>query len=142
MTEDSANQTPLGHDIFVSYASQDAADHAATAIGVVTRSHVPGRRKPMSTSNGVDTMNLDGLPGHIPDRRESVHGGCGQNLPVLHAPSYDWGARPIRGARGVLEPPRFTPRPMTSRDYTTEISTRFTSFPKSGGTIASPKSSG
>lgn len=80
MTEDSANQTLLGHDIFVSYASQDAADHAATAIGVVTRSHVPGRRKPMSTSNGVDTMNLDGLPGHIPDRRESVHGGCGKNI--------------------------------------------------------------
>jgi hypothetical protein len=92
MTDEPANQTALGHDIFVSYASQDAADHAAIAIGVVARTHVPGRRKP-------------------------VHGACGKNFLF------------------------FTPGPMTSRDYTTEISTRFTSFPKSGGTPAAPKCS-
>jgi len=25
-------------------------------------------------------MNLGGLPGHIPDRREAIRGGCGENV--------------------------------------------------------------
>jgi hypothetical protein len=25
-------------------------------------------------------MNLDGLPSHIPDRREAILGGCGENV--------------------------------------------------------------
>jgi hypothetical protein len=25
-------------------------------------------------------MNLDGPPGHIPDRREAILGGCGENV--------------------------------------------------------------
>jgi hypothetical protein len=77
MTKESLNQTTLDSPVFVSYASQDAANRAATSTGVVRQSHVPGRR------------------GSIP-------GACGKN--VLF----------------------FTPRPLGLRDYTQEISTRFT----------------
>jgi hypothetical protein len=39
-------------------------------------------------------MDLDGLPSHIPGRREAILGGCGQKRRVFHAPSYYWGVRP------------------------------------------------
>jgi hypothetical protein len=72
MTEDSANQTILGHDVFVSYASQDAADHAATALHVLTRSHVPGRRKPVRGACGKNFLFFTPRPMTSRDYIEEV----------------------------------------------------------------------
>jgi hypothetical protein len=34
-------------------------------------------------------------------RRESIPGGCGENIPVFHAPSKDYVSRPTRNLSGV-----------------------------------------
>jgi hypothetical protein len=101
------------------------------------RDHVPGRCKYIVLQNIVDIMNLDGLPCHIPDRREGVDRHLLSGTPWIHpwrlrekhpcfsrpgqqacdpqwvrntAPSYDWGVRPVHSGRDVIEPQRFTPQ--------------------------------
>jgi hypothetical protein len=52
VTEDAPSHAAFGHDVFVSYASQDAVDHAAIACGVVTQCRVPGRREAILSGCG------------------------------------------------------------------------------------------
>jgi hypothetical protein len=93
-------------------------------MSVATRSHGPGRREGIA-QNGVDTMNLDGLPGHTPDRHEAIRGGCGENVlfSTLHRMTREFVLS--HSGRDVIEPLRFTPRHMISRAHLGAISALF-----------------
>jgi len=141
VTDDSANPSTSGSNVFVSYASRDAVDHAATSVGVVTRSHVPGRRRPIRPRRSLSTMKADGLPSHIPDRREAILGGCGENVLFSTLRRMTWESVPSTSLHTCFEPAAYTPRPMTSRAYALGTSTRFTCFPKTARTRFATKGS-
>lgn len=75
MTETTPNPAALGHDVFVSSASQDAADCVATASGVVTQVHVAGRRRPIALRIPC-CAQARGIRPSMPVRRTRLtHGG-------------------------------------------------------------------